>query len=105
MEERRPLSELLTRVYWWGWAGISPLAVITGPIGFPSFDLPFRHLLTGLWAGVLNLGLLWTGIFLLIVIGSVFVVLLDTRTGLVPFTTVATRSCDVSKEIVGFLER
>jgi hypothetical protein len=70
--ERR-LSEELTRLYFLGWAGISPLVLITGLIGFVSYDFEIGALLTGLWAGILNLGILWSGIFSLIVAGRLFV--------------------------------
>ena len=69
----RRLSEELTRLYFLGWAGISPLVLIAGLIGFASYDFAISALLTGLWAGILNLGILWSGIFLLIVVGRVFV--------------------------------
>lgn len=69
----RRLSEELTRLYFLGWAAISPLVLIAGLIGFASFDFAISALLTGLWAGILNLGILWSGIFLLIAVGRVFV--------------------------------
>lgn len=71
----RRLSEELTRLYFWGWAGIMPLSLVAGLIGFVSYGFAFNALLTGLWAGILNLGILWTGIFILIVVGRVFVAL------------------------------
>lgn len=69
----RRLSEELTRLYFWGWAGVLPLSLVTGLIGFVSYDFAFNALLTGLWAGILNIGILWTGVYLLIVVGRVFV--------------------------------
>jgi hypothetical protein len=69
----RRLSEELTRLYFLGWAGISPLVFIAGLIGFVSYDFAISALLTGLWAGILNLGILWSGIFLLIAVGRVLV--------------------------------
>ena len=69
----RRLSEELTRLYFWGWVGISPLVLFTGLIGFVSYDFALTALLTGLWMGILNLGIFWSGIFLLIVVGRVFV--------------------------------
>jgi hypothetical protein len=72
-KNNRRLSEELTRLYFLGWAGISPLVLIAGLIGFVSYDFALSALLAGLWAGILNLGILWSGIFLLIVVGRVFV--------------------------------
>ena len=69
----RRLSEELTRLYFLGWAGISPLVLIAGLIGFVSYDFAIGALLSGLWAGILNLGILWSGIFSLIVVGRLFV--------------------------------
>ena len=67
------MSEELTRLYFWGWVGISPLVLLTGLIGFASYDFDLSALLTGLWMAILNLGIFWSGIFLLIVVGRVFV--------------------------------
>lgn len=69
----RRLSEELTRLYLWGWVGISPIVLLFGVIGFVSYDFALTALLTGLWMGILNLGILWSGAFLLIVIGRLFV--------------------------------
>ena len=69
----RRVSEELTRLYFLGWAGISPLVLITGLIGFVSYDFAIGALLTGLWAGILNLGILWSGIFSLVVVGRLCV--------------------------------
>lgn len=69
----RRISEELTRLYFLGWAGISPFVLIVGLIGFVSYDFAISALVTGFWAGILNLGILWSGIFLLIVVGRLFV--------------------------------
>jgi hypothetical protein len=69
----RRLPEELTRLYFLGWAGISPLVLIAGLIALVSYDFTISALLTGLWAGILNLGILWSGIFSLIVVGRLFV--------------------------------
>jgi hypothetical protein len=73
MTDKRPLSEVLTRLYFWGWVGLAPLVLIFGLIAWVSYNWQFRYFLLGLWMGLVNLGILWTGIFLLIVIGHVVV--------------------------------
>ena len=73
MTDKRPLSEILTRLYFWGWVGLAPLTIIFGLITLVSYNWQFRYFLKGLWIGLVNLGILWTGIFLLIVIGHVVV--------------------------------
>ena len=60
-------------MYLWGWLGLSPIVLIIGLIGFVSYGFAPSALLDGLWTGVLNLGILWTGIFLLITVGRVLV--------------------------------
>jgi magnesium-transporting ATPase (P-type) len=73
MTEKRPLSEVLTRLYFWGWVGLAPLASIFGLIAYISYNWEFRYFLEGLWIGLVNLGILWTGLFLLIAIGHIIV--------------------------------
>lgn len=73
MTDKRPLSEVLTRLYFWGWVGLAPLAIIFGLIAYISYNWELRFFLEGLWIGLVNLGILWTGIYLLIVIGHVVV--------------------------------
>ena len=73
MTDKRPLSEVLTRLYFLGWVGLSPLVLIFGLIAWASYNWQFRYFLVGLKIGLVNLGILWTGIFLLIVIGHVVV--------------------------------
>ena len=53
-------------MYFWGWIALLPLMVFTGVIGFISSGFELEGFLTGFWFGLLNLGILWTGIFLLI---------------------------------------
>ena len=69
----RRLSEELTRLYFLGWACLSPLVLVAGLIGFASYDFALSALLTGLWVGLLNLGILWSAIFMLIFTGRYFV--------------------------------
>lgn len=77
MADDRPLPELLTRVFFWGWVALSPLVIFTGLIGFLSYDCRLEYFLDGVWFGLLNLGILWTGIFLLIaLVGSVIGIIL-----------------------------
>ena len=73
MVENRPLWEALTRLYFWGWAALLPLMIVTGVIGFVSSGFELEGFLTGVWVGLLNLGILWTGIFLLISVATVIV--------------------------------
>jgi len=73
MVENGPLWEALTRLYFWGWVALLPLTVFTGVIGFISSGSELEGFLTGFWFGLLNLGILWTGIFLLISVGRVIV--------------------------------
>ena len=73
MADKRPLSEVLTRLYFWGWVGLTPLVILFGLIGYASYSFESRYFWEGLWIGLVNLGILWTGIFLLIVIGHVVV--------------------------------
>jgi len=73
MTDKRPLSEVLTRLYFLGWVGLSPLVLIFGLIAWASYNWQFRYFLVGLKIGLVNLGILWTGIFLLIVIGHAVV--------------------------------
>ena len=73
MTHKRPLSEVLTRLYFWGWVGLAPLTIIFGLIAYISYNWEFRYFLQGLWIGLVNLGILWAGVFLLIVIGHVVV--------------------------------
>jgi hypothetical protein len=73
MVENRPFWEALTRLYFWGWAALLPLMVFAGVIGFVSSGFELEGFLTGFWFGLLNLGILWTGIFLLISVGRVVV--------------------------------
>ncbi len=73
MVENRPLWEVLTRLYFWGWVALLPLMVFTGVIGSISSASRLEGFLTGFWFGLLNLGILWTGIFLLISVGRVIV--------------------------------
>lgn len=73
MAEDRPLWETLTRVYFWGWAALLPLMVFTGVISFISNGCELEGFRIGFWFGLLNLGILWTGIFLLISVARVIV--------------------------------
>ena len=73
MVGNRPLWEALTRLYFCGWVALMPLMIVTGVIGFVSSGFEPEGFLTGVWVGLLNLGILWTGIFLLISVARVIV--------------------------------
>jgi hypothetical protein len=73
MVEIRPLWEVLTRLYFLGWIVLLPPMIVTGVIGFVSSGFELEGFLTGFWIGLLNLGILWTGIFLLISVARVIV--------------------------------
>lgn len=76
MVGNRPLWETLTRLYFLGWVSLLPLMVLTGVIGFISSGAELEGFVTGFWVGLLNLGILWTGIFVLISVGSAVVALM-----------------------------
>lgn len=60
-------------MYFCGWVALMPLMIVTGVIGFVSSGFELEGFLTGVWVGLLNLGILWTGIFLLISVARVIV--------------------------------
>jgi tryptophan-rich sensory protein len=49
------------------------LAIIFGLVAYFSYNREFRCFLEGLWVGLVNLGILWTGIFMLVAIGHTVV--------------------------------
>jgi hypothetical protein len=66
MVDKRSLLRTLPQIYFWGWVALVPLVLLAGLIGYMSFDRKYEHFLQGLWIGILNLGILWTAIFVLI---------------------------------------
>ena len=66
MADKRSLSRTLPRIYFLGWVALVPLVILAGLIGYMSFDREFEYFLVGLWIGILNLGILWTAVFVLI---------------------------------------
>lgn len=66
MADKGSLLRMLPRIYFWGWIALAPLIALAGLIGYMSFDREFEFFLEGLWIGILNLGILWTAVFVLI---------------------------------------
>jgi Na+-transporting methylmalonyl-CoA/oxaloacetate decarboxylase gamma subunit len=69
-DEGAPLSKKLPLIYFWGWVVLAPLIILIALIWYVSYKNKFEALLDGLWIGILNLGILWTAVFLLIVVVS-----------------------------------
>ena len=66
MADKSSLSRTLARIYFLGWVALIPLVILSGLIVYMSYHREFEYFLEGLWLGILNLGILWTGVFVLI---------------------------------------
>jgi len=66
MADKRSLLRRLPRIYFWGWVALAPLVILAGLMMYMSFDRKFEYFLEGLWIGILNLGILWTAMFVLV---------------------------------------
>jgi len=66
MGEERSLWRTLPRVYFSVWVALIAVAIFCGFVFYMSFDREFDDFLDGLWVGILNLGILWTAVFLIV---------------------------------------
>lgn len=64
------LPRKLLRLYCYGWIAILPLIVLWAIVIWASFDHSLADFWLGLEMGTINLGLLWTGLFLVIAVAS-----------------------------------
>ena len=64
------LLRRLLRLYCYGWFAILPLIVLWAIVIWASFDRSLVDFWLGLEMGTINLGLLWTGLFLVIAAAS-----------------------------------
>ena len=69
-EREVPWPQRLLLLYCYGWLAISPLIILWAFVIWASFDHTLADFWLGLKMGVTNLGLLWTGSFLVIAIAS-----------------------------------
>ena len=77
MAGKPSLLRTLPRLYFWGWIALTPLVLLAGLIGYMSFDRKFEYFVEGVRIGILNFGILWTAVFILIAVIKVVLRILN----------------------------